>query len=350
MHVDVNPMRNDLLETVRLSNQSLRIMTAMMTEAGLEPAPLLTQVGIAPPSLTNPQGEVTGTQELRFQQLFAAATAHIPGLWMRTGLRYRVMAYGPLGLAVLAAADVAEGLRVLGAFQALTFSLMHYRVEELDGEPVALIAEDAGAPEDLREFLQERALGSVTMFLNDMQQQHFPLERIETTLLRPPGWQGCDALLGAPVIFGAPLTRWVFAKEAGRLPLPMASPLLEETYRRLCSNLIDGAAARDEFITNIYQRMVRSGRGFPTAQDMAAQLSISERSLHRHLSMRKTSFGEILDNVRYQRAKELLTKSTLSIEQIGDMLGFAETASFSRAFKRWSGEPPRSYRQRFRTK
>lgn len=339
-------MQTDLLETVRLSNQSLRIMLSMLTEAGIDPKPVLDSGCIDRSMVDDPQGEISGADELRFQLAFANATKHIPGLWMRTGLRYRLMSYGPLGLAVLAASDVAEGLQVLGAFQALTFSLMHYLVEESDGKPVALIADDSRAPEELREFLQERALGSVTMFLNDMQQQRFPLERIESTLKHPPGWQGCDALLGTPVRFGAPTTRWVFSENAGSAQLPMASPLLEDTYRRLCSKLVDEAPHRDEFLSSVYAVMVRSGRGFPSAKMTAAQLGISERSLHRHLDARSTSFGEVIDNVRFQRAKELLDRSTLPIEQIGEMLGFAETASFSRAFKRWSGISPSLYRKK----
>ena len=333
------------LENLRLSTHSIRIMCAMLREAGLDPAPVLADAGIDAAILSNPQAEIDGQAELRVQQAFAAATRHIPGLWMRTGLRYRVMSYGPLGLAVLAASHVAEGLEVLGAFQALTFSLMYYAVEVQDGSPIALQADDSLAPETLREFLQERALGSVTMFLNDMQPPRFPIVRIESVLNRPPGWQACDALLGVPVVFRAPKTRWVFAEGAGALPLPMASPLLEETYRSLCAKLVAAAPQSGEFLARLYEIMVRAGRGFPNAPAAAQQLGISERTLHRRLVERGTSYGEVLDKVRYQRARELLEKSTLPIDRIGEMLGFAETASLSRAFKRWSGMPPTRFRR-----
>ena len=338
-------MDPDRLKNLRLSTHSVRIMCAMLREAGLDSAGLLADAGIEEAVLGDPQAQIDGEAELRAQQAFAAATRHIPGLSMRTGLRYRVMSYGPLGLAVLAASNVAEGLDVLGAFQALTFSLMRYAVESRDGAPIALQADDSLAPESLREFLQERALGSVTMFLNDMQPPRFPIVRIESMLDRPTGWQACDALLGAPVVFRARKTRWVFAEGAGALPLPMASPLLEETYRSLCAKLVEAVPQSDTFLTRLYEIMVRAGRGFPSAQVAAQQLGLSERTLHRRLVERGTSFGEVLDKVRYQRARELLEKSTLPIDRIGEMLGFAETASLSRAFKRWSGMPPSRFRR-----
>lgn len=339
-------MQLHLLETLRLSNQSLRIMAAAMRENALDPGPLLAEAGIEPDVLLDPEGDVTCSQELRFQQYFADQTRHIPGLWMRTGLRYRVMSYGPLGLAVLAASDVAEGLQVLGAFQGLTFSLMHYELEVEDGCAIALTAHDRDAPASLREFHQERALGSVTMFLNDMQPPRFPLRHIESVLKRPVGWQHCDTLLGVPVIFGAPLTRWVFKEGASSLSLPMASPLLEETYSNLCKKLVAASPAQNAFVSQVFDLLVRSGRGFPSTAEIARQLRVSERTLHRRLVANHTSFGKLLDQVRHERALDLLDKSTLTIERIAEMLGFSETSSFTRAFKRWTGISPQRHRRK----
>ena len=341
-------MEIDLLDSVRLSTQSLRIMTAALRDNGIDPLPLLQAADIDPSLLDDPQSEIQASKEVEFQRRFMAATRSIEGLWMRTGLQYRVMAYGPLGMAVLAAADVTEGLHVLGGFQALTFSLMHYWAEMEDGEAIALRAEDRRAPEDLREFQQERALGSVTMFLNDLQPPLFPLDYIETVLERPAGWMDCEALLHVPVRFGAERTRWVFRRGAGRLPLPMASPLLEQTYRTLCGKLVSMTPSRDKFVRRVSDCLVRSGRGFPTAAEVAAALGVSERTLHRKLKTHSTSFKQLLEGIRKERAIELLEKSTLSIERIAEMLGYAETASFTRAFGRWQGLSPLRFRQQSR--
>lgn len=334
-----------LLHTLRLSVLSVRIMADVMREVGKEPTPLLDEAGIDPTILDDPQATISGQQELAFQQAFSRETKTIAGLWMKTGLRYRLMSYGPLGLAVLAAKDVREGLEVLGAFQALTFSLMHYRVVECEEGMLSLVADDSRAPLELRQFLHERALGSVTMFLNDMLQTRFPLARIESALDYTNGWQGCDALLGCTVKFGCQYTRWVFEAAAADAPLPMASPLLEQSYQQLCARLIGDSKHADPLIGSVYDLQVRTGRGFLTAIQVADALSISERTLHRRLVTGGTSFGQILDEVRLQRAKNLLKTSSLSVEVIADMLGFAETSSFSRSFKRLSGMSPIAFRR-----
>lgn len=330
-------MKSDSMLTVRFSNQSIRIMSAVLTEVGIPLLPLFRQAELDPLLAHDPHGEISGPEELRFQQVFVAATRHLPGLWLKTGLRYRLMSYGPLGLAVMAAANIAEGLRVLDAFQALTYSLMIYRVETEDGAPTAMVADDSMAPPDLWEFLHERALGSATMFLHDMRQQPFPLERIESVLVRPPNWMECERLLSVPVAFGQGRTRWVFKPGIGAEPLPMGSPLLEETYQRMCTQLIGQARVTDPFVARVYAVLVRSARTMPSVIDTARQLAVSERTLHRRLALQGLRFGDIMDQVRQQRACDLLQRSMLTVEQIADMLGFQEPASFSRAFKRWTG-------------
>lgn len=37
--------------------------------------------------------------------------------------------------------------------------------------------------------------------------------------------------------------------------------------------------------------------------------------------------------------------SSLNVEQVGQLLGYTETTNFRRAFKRWLGVSPQSYRQ-----
>jgi AraC-like DNA-binding protein len=73
---------------------------------------------------------------------------------------------------------------------------------------------------------------------------------------------------------------------------------------------------------------------------------VTPRTLRRHLLDERTSFAELRDEVRQMLADELLRGSRLSIEQIAERLGYAETASFISAFKRWHGTTPHAFRLR----
>jgi AraC-like DNA-binding protein len=338
-------MKLDLLSAMRMPNQSVRLMAAMLNEHSIPVQPLLDSANIPAAIVDDPQGDVSGLQELQFQEAFAKATHDQPAVWFRLGLRYRLMTYGPLGLAVLSAGTIHEGLKVLVAFQALTYSLLQYKLYEVDGALAGLEADDAMIRADLREFCLVRALGSATMFLRDMRQP-FPLSRIETRLADRDYGIDFASALGVPIIFGASESRWIFAPDAAEMVLPMASPMLEQTYQQLCERLIDEAQVNDDLVGRLFSLLVRATRHYPSAKEAASQLSISERTLNRRLAKQGLGFGDVLDQVRQQRATYLLDRSNLSIEQIGEMLGFAETASFSRAFKRWLSVSPTNYRQR----
>ena len=320
-------------------------MRSAIQDEGLDWEPLIREADISPDLVDNVAGKITGIQELRLQQAFAKATQEIDGVWLRTGLRYRLMSYGPLGLAVLAADTVEHCLKVLVSFQILTPSLMQYSMIYNGSCLLGMEADDSAAPLDIKEFCQERALGSVTMFLNDMQPNEAVIDHIETILDRPDNWLDCENTLGVPVMFNAKKTCWIFKKGAGDQVLPMASPVLEETYQDLCQGLIDEASVDDDLVGQLYGLLVRAGRKIPNAAETAQQIGMSERTLFRRLAERNLSFGKILDDVLDQRAKYLLNNSSLSIQQISETLDFSETSSFTRAFKRWNGYSPLQYRK-----
>ncbi|RME58564.1 AraC family transcriptional regulator [Candidatus Parcubacteria bacterium] len=85
--------------------------------------------------------------------------------------------------------------------------------------------------------------------------------------------------------------------------------------------------------------------GVPTTAEAARALNLSVRTLHRRLRDEGTSFRELLDQLRKERAVALLADQRCSIAEVGFLLGFAELSSFSRSFKRWTGKSPAAFRK-----
>jgi AraC-like DNA-binding protein len=82
----------------------------------------------------------------------------------------------------------------------------------------------------------------------------------------------------------------------------------------------------------------------PGIDGLAEQMNCSPRTLRRHLYGLGCSYQELLDELRFERAKQLLGEDELPIYRIAEQLGFSETASFRHAFVRWSGVAPSQYR------
>ncbi|MER5171081.1 AraC family transcriptional regulator [Thioclava kandeliae] len=92
------------------------------------------------------------------------------------------------------------------------------------------------------------------------------------------------------------------------------------------------------------------GRGLATcsAGEIAAELGLSERTMHRRLEAYDTSFRDLRAAVCMEIACEYLLGSSMSVSQIGYRLGYSESSAFSRAFKAETGLSPSNFRLRGR--
>ena len=86
--------------------------------------------------------------------------------------------------------------------------------------------------------------------------------------------------------------------------------------------------------------------GAPSKPAIARALGMSARNLQRHLADEGTSFKELLNEARVSLARTYVDEGRLSVTETAFVLGFADTSTFSRAFKRWTGMSPREYAAR----
>jgi len=84
----------------------------------------------------------------------------------------------------------------------------------------------------------------------------------------------------------------------------------------------------------------------PAENWVCRKLRTSSRSMQRTLAAAQTSYGQILGRMLSRRAAELVSDDAMSITQIGYELGYSDGAHFTRAFTRWFGESPQSWRRR----
>jgi AraC-like DNA-binding protein len=338
-------MRFETLDRLSFPNLSIRIMLSMLEELGIDPSLALHAAKLDHVVIQNPSGRVTGRQELDFQFAYVELTGNMPELWFRTGLRYRLPSYGPYGLALLTSMTLRRSIEISGQFSDLNYSLMKYIPLFDKGRLIGVMMDPSGIPDPLRTFSMHRALGSVTTLMRDMWQGTCPVTHLEISMpaLELPAHY--EDALRIPISFGAERNAWIWPAGLDDMPLPMGNVLLEKTYERQCAEIIGRCAAQDEFAARAKAALVSEQGKYLTCGELAAALSVSERTMHRRLGERNLSYRILLDQVRYQHARELLQTSRLSIEQIAFSLGYSEMAAFTHAFIRWSGRSPSSFRR-----
>jgi AraC-like DNA-binding protein len=85
--------------------------------------------------------------------------------------------------------------------------------------------------------------------------------------------------------------------------------------------------------------------GEPTEKAAARSLGMSLRNLQRRLEDEGTTYREALNETRRKIARAYLDEGQSSVTEIAFLLGFTDTNSLSRAFRRWTGLSPRAYIQ-----
>jgi len=152
----------------------------------------------------------------------------------------------------------------------------------------------------------------------------------------------------APVFFGAEEDRLEFAAHDFDSHLDDANPALAEHNETVLKRTL----AQLQPLT--WERRVRAvieaqlPDGEPGAERIAQALHLSLRSLQRHLADEGCRFDALLNECRQNLALQHLRDPQCSLAEISHLLGFADTSSFNRAFKRWTGVTPGQFRDGLR--
>jgi AraC-like DNA-binding protein len=82
------------------------------------------------------------------------------------------------------------------------------------------------------------------------------------------------------------------------------------------------------------------------AEDIAVLFAMHPRTLDRRLAAFNVNYRELLDEVRFELARQLLSSTSLEVAQIAATLGYSRSSTFTRAFRRWSGATPSLWRMK----
>lgn len=168
---------------------------------------------------------------------------------------------------------------------------------------------------------------------------------IEVRLARGrPGNPGpYEAFFAAPLRFGAGQNSIVFSS----VWLGRRLPELDAELQRLIKRQLDKIEARhgDSFPDQV-RGVLRAAllTQHASADEVATLFSMHSRTLNRRLRKFDTSFRELVDEGRYEIARQMLGNTSLDVTEVAVALGYADASAFTRAFRRWSGTTPGAWR------
>ena len=124
-------------------------------------------------------------------------------------------------------------------------------------------------------------------------------------------------------------------------------PTASHELARLSDQVVQDYLAkmdRDDIVSRVNSLLVANlPAGEYGKEDAARELHMSARTLQKKLQEAGTSWRELLEGTRKELAISYLRSGRYSLAEITFMLGFNDTSSFSRAFRRWTDRPPGEY-------
>ena len=133
-----------------------------------------------------------------------------------------------------------------------------------------------------------------------------------------------------------------------QLPLPGADRNLVRLATVQCERALNDLAEHESLLGRV-RHLARQHLAEPRSLDCVADaLHMTPRTLRRRLQAMGTSYQDIVEQIRYAMAVDLLSRTRQSVDAIASELGYADPSNFGRAFRRWTGVSPRHFRSRRR--
>lgn len=319
-----------------------RAIAAAYRARGQDPAGALRQAQITPARLREARGAITARQ---MEALSAAAMQELDdeGLgafsrrlpWGSYGMLARASLTAPtLGVALkrwcrhhgLIADDIGLQVAVEGAVAAIT-------LEEL--RPL---------PPQLRELSIAFVLRNVHGLACWYVDSRIPLQGALFPFPAPPHADAYAHMFPGPLRFGAAHAAIRFDAQYLALPLRRDEKALRQMLQRALPIPVLQYRRDRLLVPQVRQALAAHPDQARSAEDLARLLHVSARTLHRQLKEEGASLQQLKDEVRLERAKDLLHRTDKPVKQVAAAVGFRNEKSFARAFRQWTSLAPAQFR------
>jgi len=123
-------------------------------------------------------------------------------------------------------------------------------------------------------------------------------------------------------------------------PLPQAEETTRTACEQQCMTLLQARTARTGIAQQVRARLLEDPRHMPSMTQLARELNLDTRTLHRRLAAEDTSYRGLREELLETLATELLQTAQLTIGEVAYRLGYSDPVAFTHAFTRWTGTPP----------
>lgn len=344
MHGTPGQSLRDRLSIANLPTNMLCSLVLLAGELGVSCEGWFAGMRLNVQEIHDPQARVSYRQATEIIRR-ALSSLPIDGVGLAIGGKQNGSNFGLLGLAMRTAPTFGDAVRIGLEYQRNLGPLMDLALDEHGAGAVAVVATAPAEAGDVMPFLCEEMFSSVLMLARELAGQEFTPLRLDLGYPAPPYAQRYRELFHCEVRFQQPQHAMVVDRRWLAMPFASYNPVTSRQALALCRAQLAAVSVRGETTAAVERQLRPRLRENPQMTDIATALHLSERTLRRQLAAEDTSFSDVHNRVRSERALELLLDPEHTIAWIGGQIGFNDVREFRRAFKRWTGHTPSEARR-----
>jgi AraC-like DNA-binding protein len=306
---------------------------------------LLNSAGINPAQFQTPNSKLSREQAVRL----------IKAVWKTTNDEFMGLTENPCKLGVFALmVRSSYQYKTLDRFAQNAFHFYDLFTDDIkselikDGDNVHIRFHIAKPELDAQHFMSEFFLLIWHRTFSWLIDYKIPLIKAQFDYSQPDHIKIYDHLFPCELTFDHPYTQITFDASFLNHRIARTSKEVDEFLKDSPANLITIPGENRTTTKKVLAFLMPDVRQkgvlvFPKFEIVAGELGTTVQTLRRRLKREGSSYQKIKDNIRKDLAIHLLKKESMSIQAVAQELGFAEPASFSKAFKLWVGCSPSNY-------
>ncbi len=326
-----------------VSIQVVRGLADDVEQVGVPRGRLLRAAGLDPDQLDAPDARLPRSAAYRISELAMDLTGD-PALGLHWGDRMNGNVFVPVSHLIAHAASLRQGFEALCQFVRLISDEPGYELIEHDDWVTVRCLTVTGESSRIHRFTAELTVIGFFRTVRSFSAQARPA-RVSFAHAAPAYHSEYPRIFEQAVRFGQPATEIVFDRALLNVASPHKDEDLHDALRALAERRIARLAQHAPYALRVRDLLVQHGCDQRIDMETVARaLRLSVRSLRRRLASEGKSFHDVESDALAIIAKRLLRDQQRTIRETAYEMGFSDTTTFHRAFKRWTGTTPSAYR------
>ncbi len=287
-----------------------------------------------------------GDRPLSYQELSSLTNENLVprDLCLLAGRQFQIREYGIVGYAMKSAQTLSQALHIASKYHQTAAPLLKVNFAVNNDLYEVILENPSLLDEGVFALLVEELMATFPRVIYQLTGEEILAKKIDLSYAATDHWQSYKEVFRCLPTFNAPRCVFAFSLQALDLPLLAKDSKMLELLDRRCQDLLDYASTAKALSQKVTRLLLQQLSSVNSACDISSLLNVNERTLRRNLAKENTSFQALLDDVRQRFAEDCLYTTTLTVQEIAELVGYTEASNFRRAFYRWTSRTPDNYR------